>query len=216
MANRYISDIHFGHENCIRLDSRPFENMDDMTKKITEKWNSVVADDDTVYILGDFCWEKQNQWPKYLEPLNGNLVLIRGNHDPKRLGPPARQYFEEVHDYMEVKEPDGRIVILSHYPIPFHRAAYRKFMYMLYGHVHNSREFRIVQALRDEVRNTVGDNGHHNLGQWYNCGCMLPWIDYAPRTLDEIIAGDTAWHNFELRNEIGTQDVKVKIDADAK
>ena len=27
----------------------------------------------------------------------------------------------------------------------------------------------------------------------YNVGCMLPYMDYTPRTLDEIIAGYNQW-----------------------
>ena len=32
--NRYISDLHFGHNNVIRFDRRPFENADDMDTKM--------------------------------------------------------------------------------------------------------------------------------------------------------------------------------------
>ena len=28
--NYYISDLHFGHENCIKFDNRPFANADEM------------------------------------------------------------------------------------------------------------------------------------------------------------------------------------------
>ena len=30
MAIRYISDLHFGHSNIIRLDMRPFESTEEM------------------------------------------------------------------------------------------------------------------------------------------------------------------------------------------
>lgn len=30
-------------------------------------------------------------------------------------------------------------------------------------------------------------------GNIYNVGCMIPWMDYTPRTLDEIVARKTAW-----------------------
>ena len=28
----------------------------------------------------------------------------------------------------------------------------------------------------------------------YNVGAMMPWMDYTPRTLDEILAGYMEWH----------------------
>ena len=51
--------------------------------KIIESWNARVRTDDTVYILGDFIWAKESDWPFFVGPLAGNKVLIRGNHDPR-------------------------------------------------------------------------------------------------------------------------------------
>ena len=81
--NRYISDLHLGHANVIRFDNRPFENLEDMHKKIITNWNEVTDKDDTVFILGDFCWETEQGWEKYLKELSGKKVLIQGNHDIK-------------------------------------------------------------------------------------------------------------------------------------
>ena len=49
----YISDLHFGHDNIIKYDNRPFKNTKEMEEKIIENWNNTVDNDDTVYILGD-------------------------------------------------------------------------------------------------------------------------------------------------------------------
>ena len=57
--NFYISDNHFGHFNVIRYDNRPFDNTDTMDKVMIDRWNEVVGDEDTVYILGDFSWYKE-------------------------------------------------------------------------------------------------------------------------------------------------------------
>ena len=54
--NYYISDLHFGHANVMRYDSRPFANPDEMDAEIVRRWNSVVTDKDKVYILGDISW----------------------------------------------------------------------------------------------------------------------------------------------------------------
>ena len=81
--NYYISDLHFGHGNIIKFDQRPFATVEEMTHVLIRNWNSTVTNQDTVYILGDFCWGKETDWIRILDKLNGNKVLIRGNHDIK-------------------------------------------------------------------------------------------------------------------------------------
>ena len=82
--NYYISDLHIGHENILRFDNRPFADVNEMNNKLIENWNARVRSDDTVYILGDFIWAKESEWPSIVGSLGGNKVLIRGNHDPKQ------------------------------------------------------------------------------------------------------------------------------------
>ena len=184
----YISDLHLGHANVIRFDNRPFTNLEEMHKTIIERWNERVTDEDTVYILGDFCWETEANWGKYLEQLKGKKVLIKGNHDIKNPSKQTKKYFQDIKDYKEITD-EGRHVILSHFPIPMYKAAYNWNCYMLYGHVHTTREDTIMRKLRFELRNSWRKSGD-NYGQFYNVGCMLPYMDYTPRTLDEIIKGD--------------------------
>ena len=81
-------------------------------------WNSVVKSDDTVYILGDFCWGKEKDWLEVLPKLHGKKVLIRGNHDLKNPSAALKALFVDIKDYKEIDD-NGRRVILSHYPIPF-------------------------------------------------------------------------------------------------
>ena len=57
----YIADTHFGHKNVIRFDQRPFFDVEEMEESITMLWNAVVRKNDTVYILGDFCWGKAEE-----------------------------------------------------------------------------------------------------------------------------------------------------------
>ena len=80
MAILYIADTHFGHENIIRFDNRPFANVEMMKNDMIERWNKKAGKNDTVYILGDFCWKNVNPLEMGAE-LNGRKVLITGNHD---------------------------------------------------------------------------------------------------------------------------------------
>ena len=59
--NLYIADTHFGHKNIIRFDSRPFATVDEMEEEMVKRWNIAVEPSDTVYILGDFCWGKEDE-----------------------------------------------------------------------------------------------------------------------------------------------------------
>lgn len=74
----FTSDTHLGHKKIIEYCNRPFKDVYLMDKAIVENWNEVVSDDDTVYHLGDFAF---GGIKNYLPHLNGNIILIRGNHD---------------------------------------------------------------------------------------------------------------------------------------
>lgn len=72
------SDTHFSHKKIIEYCNRPFENAHIMDRTIIENWNSVVKDGDLVYHLGDFAFAPIKNYIRYL---NGEIILIRGNHD---------------------------------------------------------------------------------------------------------------------------------------
>ena len=188
MANYYIADLHIAHVNIIQFDNRPFADLNEMHKAIVNNWNATVKTTDTVFILGDFCWAKESEWPFYLAPLAGQKVLIRGNHDPKQFSNTVRKLFQDIKDYKEITD-SGKHVILSHYPIPFHKADYNPDCWMLYGHVHTTREQRFMEQLRREIKSNCKDRGDC-VGNWINVGCMMPWMNYTPRTLDELIELD--------------------------
>lgn len=191
----YYSDTHLHHENVLRFDRRPFRSMREMNNAIIERWNERVTDEDTVYILGDFIWLQESEWPRIVSQLNGRKVLIRGNHDPKMFSKETRRLFVDIRDKMEITD-SGRHVIMSHYPELCYRGDYDPNCYMLYGHVHNSREAAYIREFRDIIRSRISGTRGEPLGQCIHVGCMEPYMDYTPRTLDEIIAGDKATYPF--------------------
>ena len=180
--NFYIADLHFGHSNCIAFDARPFTEIENHDQALIENWNNTVGVDDDVYILGDISWHNSTKTIEIFKSLNGNLHLIKGNHDNKLLkNRELRSLFVEICDYKELDLENGKTIVLSHYPIPcFNKHYYGS--YHLYGHVHISFEWNMIKNVKRQMEElyTVPCN-------MYNVGCMIDYMDYTPRTLSEII-----------------------------
>lgn len=84
MRTFFISDTHFNHANVIEYSRRPFASVDEMNERLIENWNATVGPDDQIYHLGDFAMSDRTQIPAFLARLQGNIVLVPGNHDNKR------------------------------------------------------------------------------------------------------------------------------------
>ena len=80
-----------------------------------------------------------------MERLQGHKHLIQGNHD--RVKGKLRPYWESIEQYAEVND-ENRLVILSHYPILFYKNQHYGAV-MLYGHVHNTREWELVEKWKN-------------------------------------------------------------------
>lgn len=174
----YISDTHFGHKNAIRFDNRPFDSVEEMDEALIKRWNEVVGDDDTVYILGDFSWYKEEKTLEILDRLAGHKVLVKGNHD--RISPKVAKKFDLRNEYLEIKDGDER-VILCHYPMPFWNGQFKNTIH-LYGHVHNSHQHNYCLSIQRELKQLQDIPM-----RMVNVGCMMEWMDYTPRTLEEIL-----------------------------
>lgn len=188
MANYYIADLELGHENAVRFDNRPFGTTEAMEREIIYRWNKRITPQDTVYIVGNFCWKPSNYWVSILQQLSGRKVLIRGSHDPERIDGKLRKLFDDVKDYKEISD-NGRKVCLCYYPMMFYNHSHSPNSYMLCGYVHNAQENEWFEKWRAELRSLRILDGVGNYGQIINVGCMMPYMDYTPRTLDELIRG---------------------------
>ncbi|MDO5441646.1 MAG: metallophosphoesterase family protein [Bacillota bacterium] len=195
MAIYYIADLHLGHANVIHFDNRPFINVQEMEEVIISNWNNRVHQNDIVYVLGDFAWSKESMWLPILAKFKGQINLIRGNHDPKVFTSSTKRLLHDIKDYKEISD-SGRQVIMCHYPIPFYKSANKDHYYMLYGHVHNTRENAFLEKWKKEVADSCSEFGHSK-AHFINVGCMMPWMDYTPRTLDEIIEGEQMYMRQE-------------------
>lgn len=103
----FTADTHFGHRKIIEFQNRPWPNIEEMDAEMIEVWNENVRPNDVVWHLGDVAIRKPEP---YLEQLNGQIHLIRGNHDPKR-APEGVVWFGDVR-YLRHQ---GYRFFLSHY-----------------------------------------------------------------------------------------------------
>lgn len=176
----YISDWHYGHKNVLGFDNRPFKDIDEMNEALVTRWNEAVSNEDIVYVLGDMFWCNENMAATVLRSLSGTKILVCGNHDSYKKEA-FRKEFSVIQDYMEI-EDSGRNVVLCHYPIPCFKNHYYGW-YHLYGHVHNSFEWNMMEHDKFLMKELYG----HPCNM-FNVGAMMPWMSYTPRTLDEIIS----------------------------
>lgn len=179
----FTSDLHFGHENVLRFDNRPFETVDEMDAELIKRWNNKVGKGDIVYVLGDMIWKSKNDDAEdIIKSLNGQVILIKGNHDRFIKNAKAKKALAGIKDYDDivVTLSDGtkKRCILSHYFMPFYNAHHYKSI-LLHGHSHSTEEATIER----KIANILNAQGFVN--EIYNVGCMY-W-NYEPVTLDEII-----------------------------
>ena len=154
------SDTHFGHAGVckfLRDDGtklRPWDTPEEMDEEMVKRWNETVKPNDKVYHLGDVVINRKALHT--LHRLNGNKVLIKGNHDIFRLGD-YLPYFRDIRAYHVMNN-----ILFSH--IPVHPDSKGRFRANVHGHLHY---------------NTVKDD------PWYYCVCV-EHTDFKPVPLEEI------------------------------
>lgn len=194
----FTSDIHFGHENVIRFDGRPFATVEEMDAELIRRWNAKVGKGDLVYVLGDFIWKTRNEdAPSLIKSLNGQIILIKGNHDRFLHNAKAKAALAGVKDYDDIcvtlEDGTKKRCVLSHYFIPMYNGHFYQGIH-LHGHSHftDEADFKVDFAAKlnaEGIRNEI-----------YNVGCMY-W-NYEPVTLDEIIAnGKPVRPNYGSRTD---------------
>lgn len=193
--NYYISDLHFGWTN--KYEGRTLEH----DKLIKDNWNRVVTNSDTVYILGDIGKIGKNEDTEKLIEIIATLkgkskILVAGNHD-KIKDTRLKQLFTEITPYKEITDNFNGMnhnLVLSHFPILCWSNQHKGWLHM-YGHVHMTDEWDVykksLQYLNDYFKDkTLKGYTDCPEAKAYNVGCMLPYMDYTPRTLKEIVTGD--------------------------
>lgn len=138
------ADNHFGHYNIMNYENRKermnIVDVDEHDARLVANWNSVVGKKDLVYILGDFSFHKPLKTMEILKSLNGDKVLIEGNHDIIYLKNKMfdKTLFKAILDYTEINY-HGQPICMMHYPIQDFKYKDRPktpFVH-LHGHIHS-------------------------------------------------------------------------------
>jgi calcineurin-like phosphoesterase family protein len=169
------SDTHFDHGNIIKFCDRPFKDVEEMNYKLIDNWNKKVPQDGLVFHLGDFAWGGYEGWKKIREQLNGEIVLIKGNHDQKNMSSTAEQELFKYVTWQMLIEIEGRKVLLNHFPFLCYAGVYRepkKLVFSLFGHVHsgpgkNGEDIpRLVHTYPTQYDVGVDNNNYEPIS-WY-------------------------------------------------
>lgn len=195
----YISDMHFFHENVMRLDGRNFSDVREMNQFMVDQWNAKVKGGDQVIVLGDMFWTKDpKEVNAILNRLSGKICLVEGNHDNQWLKKDGVNLsrFEWIKPYAEFGDGE-RSVIASHYPVFCYNHQYLKTesgeprTFMMYGHVHNTHDELLVNEFQELTRRTVlkgSQNDRKIPCNMINCFCGFS--NYMPMSLGEWIEID--------------------------
>ncbi len=100
-----------------------------MNRTIIDNWNEVVEEDDFVYLVGDLAFGRRRSKMRYwLKKLNGNVILILGNHD--------KGYLDSiVHADKCVLFYKGKKFLLIHDPKMVNSGD----DWVIHGHEHNNK-----------------------------------------------------------------------------
>lgn len=153
--NFFTSDTHFYHRDLILggyfSPRDQFLTVEMMNDTIVANWNARVKPTDTVYLLGDIALafdkpakQAMAQTLDLLNQLNGQIVIIKGNHDSAALLTFLRANNQMLaagrpkfltHDVGTRLKFAHYEVFLTHYPMLF---GITKNKINLHGHIHHA------------------------------------------------------------------------------
>lgn len=109
------SDLHLGHDREFIWGARGYADVNEMNIKQIEKFNSVVSDEDEVWILGDLVLGDIEGGLALLKQLKGKIHVCLGNHDSAKREQAYRDMGWDVQLCARLKYKKLNFY-LSHYP----------------------------------------------------------------------------------------------------
>lgn len=168
------SDTHFGHANICKFHNydgtktRPWDSVEEMDEEMVKRWNATVGPKDKVYHLGDVVINRKSL--SILDRLNGDKVLIKGNHDIFKLNDYTK-YFRDIRGYHVMNG-----CVLSH--IPIGKGNIARFGTNIHGHTHGNRVMKTVRKFGIFKKEVIDPD--------YFCVCVEQ-TDFKPILFEEVI-----------------------------
>lgn len=164
MNKFFTADTHFGHRLMLsdRVPRpRPWDTVEEMNEALIEAWNAKIGQHDLVYHLGDFSFMRREPTQKIFDRLNGQIHLVRGNHE--RVVPKGVTW---VKDYYETKIGEVKVCLFHYACAVWNKSHYGS--WHLYGHSHGSFSGACSQCghVRDIPRLDVGVDAREDYSPW--------------------------------------------------
>lgn len=180
----FTSDFHFHHKNIIGYCNRPFHTVHEMNEKLIIRFNETVAQDDTVYILGDLALGNDLSCA---ERLNGKKFFLLGNHDNLPL-----QKYEDA-GLEVIRDENGKVAEefmykgfrIVHSPVP----VMKKVFSSITDSPTSYRDAQEAGVLAKVLPRCICGHVHNNwrkLGHFVNVGVEV-W-NYKPADWESVVA----------------------------
>lgn len=159
----FMSDLHYNHENVIKFNRRPFENVKEMNWHIEQELITKVGPGDILFDMGDLFWKTDETTMKNVISLASpkEWYKILGNHDNYNVY--RKSYigtlFTLLSDILEINvDHEGRNyrLTLCHYPMISWNGKARGTL-MIHGHCHGNIDN--INTESTDLRVDVGFDG---------------------------------------------------------
>jgi calcineurin-like phosphoesterase family protein len=145
------AEEHFGDDEILKQDLRPFKNAKQFARILIKTWNKQASRADTIYVIADFVDCNKNSddqtWKKtikYVKKVRPSVILIIGNNEQRVIERYFENDFQKFREYclmVGFKEVYKNTIVhfidrdfyLTHKPIDSNMA-----MLNLFGHMHRS------------------------------------------------------------------------------
>lgn len=146
----FTSDTHFGGDDTVVRENRPYKNAKAFERATIKKWNKQAKKDDIIYHLGDyinFNHIETTSWKTAfpsVKKIKAKVVLIIGNNEERIVANVFGGDFEKFREYClnlgfadvlkeKFLEIDGDKFYLNHHPKK-HKEGYKN----IFGHTHRA------------------------------------------------------------------------------
>lgn len=146
----FTSDLHFGSNETIKFDNRPFKSSKHFEKCFIKKLNKIAKSNDIVYVIGDFVDFHKETEKSYIEKLKlakkfkSKIILIIGNNEERIIKHCFNDNFDDFKKFClscgfyDVKINDTIIINETKFYLTHKPKNYKKDMLNLFGHSHKA------------------------------------------------------------------------------